>query len=334
MSAMKSSRIERARNYLAKMPVAVSGQCGHITAFKAVCAAAIGFDLTEDESLAALADWNAACQPPWRERELQHKIASARRDSKSPPGYLLGDDDLSFKSPAAPTQKPANETPEKRRLRWPAFYPLSAKEIESIARLRQLGGNRFTTYAVRQLHNLGYLSRAQVLGHTCFILNDGTFAQARRFDSQPFTLPDGRNVKAWNLPGSQGQFVGHGCGWLGGPEVRVLLVEGAIALLEALAAYNHVGPDSGWTIVAATSAYSRFEKDVALQQALAGRQVRIIPDNEPDGAGYKAAADWLIELEALGCGVEVRALPEGIKDLGPLVADPSQHSQTLHALFQ
>lgn len=331
---MKSSRIERARNYLAKMPVAVSGQGGHSAAFKAVCAATVGFNLTEDESLAALNDWNTACQPPWSERELRHKIASARQDSKKETGYLLSEDDSHSMPPTAPTPTISKDMPENKRRRWPSFHPLNNSELESIARSRKLDSSRFTVNAIRQAYHRGFLSRAHVMGHACFIIHDGTFAQARRLDGHSFTLPDGRNVKAWNLPGSQGQFVGHGYGWLGGPEVRVILVEGAIAMLEALAAHNHVGPDSGWTIVAATSAYSRFEKDLALQRSLAGRQVRIIPDNEPDGAGYQGAATWLAELEALGCRVEVRALPEGIKDLGPLIADPLQHHKTLHALFQ
>ena len=287
---MKSSRIERARNYLAKMPVAVSGQGGHIAAFKAVCVATIGFNLTDDESLAALTDWNTTCQPPWSERELRHKIASARRDSKNQPGYLLSEDDTHYRHPTAPTPTISKDTPENKRRRWPSFHPLNDSELESIARSRKLDSSRFTSNAIRQAYHRGFLSRAHVMGHASFIIHDGTFAQARRLDGQSFTIPDGRNVKAWNLPGSQGQFVGHGYGWLGGPEVRVILVEGAIAMLEALAAHNHVGPDSGWTIVAATSAYSRFEKDLALQQALAGRQVRIIQDNEPDGVGHHAAA--------------------------------------------
>jgi hypothetical protein len=331
---MKSSHIERARRYLSKMPIAISGQGGRKVTFLAACHAAIGFDLNEDEAIIAMSDWNAACLPPWSERDLRQKIASARRDCKHNPGYLLREDERDSALSSSPAPKAANGSPESKRRRWPAFSSLKADEMEVIASIRRLDASQFTRYAVRQAHQQGYISRAHILGHACFVLHDGNFAQARRFDGQPFTLPDGRTVKAWNLPGSQGQFVGHGAGWLGGPEVRILLVEGAIALVEALAAHNHVGPNSGWTIVAATSAYSRFEKDPAIQQALAGRRVRIVPDNEPDGAGYQAAATWLAELEALGCSVEVRALPEGIKDLGPLIADPVLHHKTLHALFQ
>ncbi len=323
---MKSTRIERARSYLAKMPVAVSGQGGHTSAFKAICAAAVGFDLSEDEALAALADWNTDCQPPWSERELRHKIASARRNCKRPAGFLLKEQGSARPSTASDFEGD-NERKARLRSRWPAFQQLTDLERDAVAQLRRL-----PQIAVLAATRIGVLSGASVDGYQSFVLHEGTFAQARRLDGQPYRLADGRQTKAKNLPGSQGAFIGQNL--LGGPTTKVLLVEGVIALLEALAAYEIVCPTDDWTILAATSAVSRFERAPKLLARLANRFIRIVPDNEPDGAGHQAAAAWLAELEALRCGVEVRALPEGIKDLGPLIAYPVQYHKNLHALFQ
>lgn len=69
--------IERARAYVSKMPGAVSGSSGHNTTFAVACALAIGFDLPESEARALLAEYNQRCDPPWSEKELQHKIDSA-----------------------------------------------------------------------------------------------------------------------------------------------------------------------------------------------------------------------------------------------------------------
>ena len=33
-----------------------------------------GFDLSADEALDVLADWNARCQPPWPEQDLMNKV--------------------------------------------------------------------------------------------------------------------------------------------------------------------------------------------------------------------------------------------------------------------
>ena len=78
---------DRARKYLAKVPAAVSGQNGHGATFHAACVLVLGFELSTDDAFALLAEWNAACQPPWSERELRHKIDDAARQSGQR-GYL------------------------------------------------------------------------------------------------------------------------------------------------------------------------------------------------------------------------------------------------------
>ncbi|WP_050030978.1 hypothetical protein [Verrucomicrobium sp. BvORR034] len=73
----RMSALDRAALYLSKMPVAVSGQSGHATTFKAASALVWGFDLDPEESLPLLLQWNQGCQPPWTERDLRHKLRSA-----------------------------------------------------------------------------------------------------------------------------------------------------------------------------------------------------------------------------------------------------------------
>lgn len=79
--------IERAAKYLAKVPIAVDGSNGSSDCFKAACICRKGFLLTVDESLDAMREWNANCQPPWSEHELRHKLEDAGKAS-GPSGYL------------------------------------------------------------------------------------------------------------------------------------------------------------------------------------------------------------------------------------------------------
>ncbi len=64
----------RARAWLARADVAVSGSHGHSTAFRVIERVVRGFDLAEEEALSVLGEWNSRCHPPWNERELRHKI--------------------------------------------------------------------------------------------------------------------------------------------------------------------------------------------------------------------------------------------------------------------
>jgi hypothetical protein len=82
--------IDRARRYVATIPGAVSGQGGHDQTFHVACCLILGFALRVDDALPLLAEWNAACQPPWNDRELRHKLESADQRSDQR-GYLLLD---------------------------------------------------------------------------------------------------------------------------------------------------------------------------------------------------------------------------------------------------
>lgn len=64
--------------YLAKLPPAVSGSGGHSATLRAACEC-VRFGLTDSEAMQALAEYNRRCSPPWSERELAHKVTSARK---------------------------------------------------------------------------------------------------------------------------------------------------------------------------------------------------------------------------------------------------------------
>ncbi|MSR59256.1 MAG: hypothetical protein EXS05_16705 [Planctomycetaceae bacterium] len=76
----RAKLVDRAIAYLAKVPAAISGQRGHDAAFHAACVCRCGFGLSLGESFLALADWNAACVPPWSEAELRHKLEDAGKE--------------------------------------------------------------------------------------------------------------------------------------------------------------------------------------------------------------------------------------------------------------
>jgi archaellum biogenesis ATPase FlaH len=84
---MSTPLIDRARAYIDKIDPAVAGQGGHDQTFKVACVLKMGFALDDSEALSLLREWNANCQPPWSERELNHKIKSAGQQPGAR-GYL------------------------------------------------------------------------------------------------------------------------------------------------------------------------------------------------------------------------------------------------------
>jgi primase-polymerase (primpol)-like protein len=86
-SVSDSHVFERARKYIAKMPPAISGQAGHNQTFHVACTLALGFALSEEQTMQALREYNARCVPPWSEKELLHKAQSAMSQAGER-GYL------------------------------------------------------------------------------------------------------------------------------------------------------------------------------------------------------------------------------------------------------
>jgi len=119
----RSEIIDRAVRYLAKMPPAVEGERGHDACYHAACVLRVDFDLTVEESLDAIHDWNAACKPPWEEHELRHKLDDAGKAAGERGRLLRQDSDryqaaypLTVASSAAERQRTA-EPPH-----WSTFF--------------------------------------------------------------------------------------------------------------------------------------------------------------------------------------------------------------------
>lgn len=79
--------VERASKYVAKMPAAVSGENGHAATYHVACVLCKGFELTTDQAMSVLKEFNQRCDPPWSDFELQHKIDDAAKASGAS-GYL------------------------------------------------------------------------------------------------------------------------------------------------------------------------------------------------------------------------------------------------------
>jgi hypothetical protein len=71
--------VDRARQYLSRVPPAISGSGGHARTLLAAEHLVRGFELDDATAFALLAtEYSPKCQPPWSERELQHKVNEAR----------------------------------------------------------------------------------------------------------------------------------------------------------------------------------------------------------------------------------------------------------------
>ncbi len=81
--------LDRARRYLAHVEPAVAGQHGDLHTFRVCCRMVRGFGLSDADAFAVLREWNRHCDPPWSDRQLQDKIAGARRYGREPIGALV-----------------------------------------------------------------------------------------------------------------------------------------------------------------------------------------------------------------------------------------------------
>jgi KaiC/GvpD/RAD55 family RecA-like ATPase len=82
--------VEAARKYVSRIEGAISGAGGHNKTYRVASLLVEGFGLTDDQAFGVLQGWNASCKPEWSERDLRHKIESARaKADQSKIGHLL-----------------------------------------------------------------------------------------------------------------------------------------------------------------------------------------------------------------------------------------------------
>jgi hypothetical protein len=110
----------RIRAYVAVMPPAISGSGGHVACLKVATALVIGFALSDDAAWPFLVEYSKRCEPPWSDKELEHKLTEARKNKKNHPvGWLLGGakPETNFKN--SPRPEPKKELTEEEKIkRW------------------------------------------------------------------------------------------------------------------------------------------------------------------------------------------------------------------------
>jgi putative DNA primase/helicase len=96
-------RIKRARAYLAKIPPAIQGHRGSDALFRAICWVMHGFGLDDDATRSIIVDhYNPRCEPPWSDREIDHKIADARDKVSDPSRWRVNDVNLTSRAEPSP----------------------------------------------------------------------------------------------------------------------------------------------------------------------------------------------------------------------------------------
>lgn len=84
------SIIDQARKYIGAIPSAISGNGGHDQTFKVAIALVEGFGLSAGEAKGLMIEYSQRCDPPWSEREIDHKLADAERKmDASKRGHLV-----------------------------------------------------------------------------------------------------------------------------------------------------------------------------------------------------------------------------------------------------
>jgi hypothetical protein len=145
---------ERARRYVAKMPVAISGSGGHDATFTVACVLVRGFDLSPDAALPIMREWNQGCQPPWADRDLIYKLNSANRSGTGARGYLLAGTDF------RPSKKYLESVGVKESEAQPAKP--AALDVEW---LLKVAGDWSRIVDVRWLANRSWADPAQMTSH-------------------------------------------------------------------------------------------------------------------------------------------------------------------------
>jgi hypothetical protein len=124
----------RARNYVATLPIAVSGEKGHDATFRVAATLVHGFALSEGDAMPIMEEYNERCVPPWNRNELEHKLRSAAGWTKhgKPRGHLIGA--ASERAPAEPRPpRPKKSLPFSWLAEPSQFAPPATKDNPPVA---------------------------------------------------------------------------------------------------------------------------------------------------------------------------------------------------------
>ena len=108
--------IEQAARYVAQMPPAISGSGGRKATFAVSVVLMWRLDLSEEEALPILLNYNKRCEPEWSEKELRDMMARAAKLTRFPypRGHLRG---VSQSPQPAKPAKPAKPL-RLRKVNW------------------------------------------------------------------------------------------------------------------------------------------------------------------------------------------------------------------------
>ena len=174
---------DRARRYILTIPPAVSGQGGDAATFNVARVLIQGFALSHADALCLLREWNQACQPPWSDRDLLHKIRSAGKSRSSrPSGYLLGGNAATCISAPVKTQILEKDTTHTKPKRI-GFGPGTVEQLKALAVSRPFGRE-----GLEWAQERGTLVFGDWHGEACYGVTDksGRVLELRRIDGQPF----------------------------------------------------------------------------------------------------------------------------------------------------
>jgi hypothetical protein len=83
-----SQVMSEARRHIQEHRGAIAGKRGHDVTFKMACDLVRGFELSDDDAMKLMEQWNKKCSPPWATADLEKKVSDARNASGKT-GYLL-----------------------------------------------------------------------------------------------------------------------------------------------------------------------------------------------------------------------------------------------------
>lgn len=86
---------DQVRTYLGGCRPATEGSGGDLQTFKVACRLATKFDLSQNELLMFMEEYNSRCDPPWEFHELEHKAARAMIEKVGSPDIGSGYNDSS-----------------------------------------------------------------------------------------------------------------------------------------------------------------------------------------------------------------------------------------------